>query len=416
MGSSSLFNFATLLYLAAMVLYISFLVFRKDGVGRAASGATYAGLAIQTIAIVLRWMESYRLGFGRAPLSNLYESLVFFTWSTVLIYVIVERRYKTRAFGAFVMPVAFLALAFINVAPGMSTEITPLVPALQSNWLFYHVLVSFLGYAAFGVAFAVSVIYLLVDAEGRGPVKHLLFGLIAAVVLSITGYWMAGAGLKVHFWIGLGALVLAWFIYLITSGGKDKPQVYLFWSFCVTLAAGMLLAMGIDYVAFKSSSLFRSLPAGEGFKQHMFESTFLHPNAAVKVLCWAGVLGLFAIVWVQGMRLKNLLVQYLPSLDQLDDVTYRMIAVGWPLLTAGIITGAVWANSAWGTYWSWDPKETWSLITWFIYAVYLHARYVRGWRGSQMAVISAVGFLAVIFTYLGVNLVLSGLHSYGGLE
>lgn len=416
MGSSSLFNFATLLYLAAMVLYISFLVFRKDGVGKAASGTTYAGLAIQTIAIVLRWIESYRLGFGRVPLSNLYESLVFFTWCTVLIYVIVERRYKTRAFGAFVMPVAFLALAFINVAPGMSTEIAPLVPALQSNWLFYHVLVSFLGYGAFGVAFAVSVIYLLVDAESRGSVRHLLFGLIATVVLSITGYIMAGEGLKVQFWIGLGVLVLAWFIYLITSGGKDKPQVYLFWAFCVTLAAGMLLAMGIDYVAFKSSSLFRSLPAGEGFKQHMFESTFLHPNVAVKVLCWAGVLGLFAIVWVQGMRLKNLLVQYLPSLDQLDDVTYRMIAVGWPLLTAGIITGAVWANSAWGTYWSWDPKETWSLITWFIYAVYLHARYVRGWRGSQMAVISAVGFLAVIFTYLGVNLVLSGLHSYGGLQ
>ena len=102
-------------------------------------------------------------------------------------------------------------------------------------------------------------------------------------------------------------------------------------------------------------------------------------------------------------------------MDQLDDVTYRMIAIGWPLLTGGIITGAVWANSAWGTYWSWDPKETWSLITWFVYAIYLHARYVRGWKGSQMAVISAVGFLAVIFTYLGVNLVLSGLHSYGGM-
>jgi cytochrome c-type biogenesis protein CcsB len=116
------------------------------------------------------------------------------------------------------------------------------------------------------------------------------------------------------------------------------------------------------------------------------------------------------------MRLKNLLKQYMPAQDQLDDVTYRMIAIGWPLLTGGIITGAVWANSAWGTYWGWDPKETWSLITWFIYAIYLHARYVRGWKGTQMAVISAVGFLAVIFTYLGVNLVLSGLHSYGGMN
>ena len=134
------------------------------------------------------------------------------------------------------------------------------------------------------------------------------------------------------------------------------------------------------------------------------------------LVSWAVVLVLFWLIWSKGMGLKKMLKQYMPSLDLLDDVTYRMIAIGWPLLTGGIITGAVWANSAWGTYWSWDPKETWSLITWFVYAIYLHARYVRGWKGTQMAVISAVGFLAVIFTYLGVNLVLSGLHSYGGLN
>ncbi len=413
MDSSILFNIATLAYLVAMVLYISHLIFKKKGVGRAATVITYFGLAVQTTALILRWVESYQKGIGRVPLSNLYESLVFFTWATVLIYLVIEYRYKTRAFGAFVMPVAFLALAFINVA-GVSSEITPLVPALKSNWLFYHVLISFLGYAAFAVAFAVSMIYLLMDIDNRGSSANLFYGGGAIVVLAPIGYYMAAAGDKVKttFWLGLGVLILAWFIYLIVAGARNKSHVYLFWSLCITLAVGLLIAMGIDFVYLVGLN---HLAAGESFKKHMFESTFLNPSLPVVIISWAAVFALFWFIWSQGFKLKGLLAQYLPSLDQLDDVTYRMIAIGFPLLTGGIITGAVWANSAWGSYWGWDPKETWSLITWFIYAIYLHARYVRGWKGSQMAVISSVGFLAVIFTYLGVNLVLSGLHSYGGM-
>ncbi len=414
MGSSLLFNIATLSYLASMVLYISYLAFKKKGIGQAASVVTYLGLVVQTIALLLRWRESYQMDIGRVPLSNLYESLVFFTWSTVLIYVIVEYKYKTRAFGAFVMPVAFLALAFINVS-GVSSEITPLVPALKSNWLFYHVLVSFLGYAAFGVAFAISMIYLLMDTEEKGPTVNLSYALGAIVVLVPLGYYMASLGdrMKTAFWLGIGVLVLAWFIYLVVAGAKSRPQVFLFWSSCVTLAIGLLVAMGIDFLYLIT---FKHLAAGESFKKHMFETTFRSSSIPISLVSWAAILVLFGLVWSQGMRLKNLLKQYMPAQDQLDDVTYRMIAIGWPLLTGGIITGAVWANSAWGTYWSWDPKETWSLITWFVYAIYLHSRYVRGWKGTQMAVISAVGFLAVIFTYLGVNLVLSGLHSYGGMN
>ncbi len=414
MNNSVLFSIATLAYLAAMVLYISYLAFRKNGIGLAATIVTIFGFVVQTAALLLRWYESYQMDIGRVPLSNLYESLVFFTWSTVLIYLIVEWKYKTKAFGAFVMPVAFLALAFINVA-GISSDITPLVPALKSNWLFYHVLVSFLGYAAFGVAFAISMVYLLMDTDEKGPLSNLLIGVAVVVVLAAIGYFMASLGerMKTAFWMGLGALVLAWFIYLIVAGAKNRSQVYLFWSFCVTLAVGLLVAMGIDFVYLIT---FKHLAAGESFKKHMFEATFLSTNTVVAIISWIAVLAVFYLVWSKGLGLRKLLGQYIPAQALLDDVTYRMIAIGWPLLTGGIITGAVWANSAWGTYWSWDPKETWSLITWFVYAIYLHSRYVRGWKGTQMAVISSVGFLAVIFTYLGVNLVLSGLHSYGGMN
>src|SRR3989304_7573684 len=146
--TDTLFAVATLSYLIAMVLYISYLAFRKKkAIGVTASAVTYLGILLQTAAILLRWKVSYMMDIGRVPLSNLYESLVFFTWSTVLIYLIVEYKYKVRAFGAFVMPVAFLALAFINVAPGIKADITPLVPALQSNWLLYHVFLSFISYA-----------------------------------------------------------------------------------------------------------------------------------------------------------------------------------------------------------------------------------------------------------------------------
>jgi len=99
--------------------------------------------------------------------------------------------------------------------------------------------------------------------------------------------------------------------------------------------------------------------------------------------------------------------------DTLDNISYRVIGLGFPLLTIGIISGGVWANEAWGSYWSWDPKETWALITWLVFAAYLHARITRGWQGRKPAILAATGFVVVWICYLGVNLLGKGLHSYG---
>ncbi|MEK6531111.1 MAG: c-type cytochrome biogenesis protein CcsB [Deltaproteobacteria bacterium] len=109
---------------------------------------------------------------------------------------------------------------------------------------------------------------------------------------------------------------------------------------------------------------------------------------------------------------RNRLIDAFPDADTLDELGYRSIAWGFPFLATGIVSGAIWANYAWGSYWSWDPKETWSLITWFIYAAYLHARVTRGWRGRRAAYLSVAGFLAVIFLYWGVSFILPGLHAY----
>lgn len=105
--------------------------------------------------------------------------------------------------------------------------------------------------------------------------------------------------------------------------------------------------------------------------------------------------------------------QRLSLAESLDNISYRIIGLGFPLLTIGIIAGAVWANEAWGSYWSWDPKETWALVTWLVFAAYLHARITRGWQGRRPAILAASGFLVVWVCYLGVNLLGKGLHSYG---
>ncbi|MGF1461110.1 MAG: c-type cytochrome biogenesis protein CcsB [Leptolyngbyaceae cyanobacterium] len=109
----------------------------------------------------------------------------------------------------------------------------------------------------------------------------------------------------------------------------------------------------------------------------------------------------------------KLTLQRLSLADILDNVSYRIIGLGFPLLTIGIISGAVWANEAWGSYWSWDPKETWALITWLVFAAYLHARITKGWQGRRPAILAASGFLVVWICYLGVNILGKGLHSYG---
>jgi ABC-type transport system involved in cytochrome c biogenesis permease subunit len=138
------------------------------------------------------------------------------------------------------------------------------------------------------------------------------------------------------------------------------------------------------------------------------QSNWLHIHVITCFLAYAA----FAISFIcSGLYLLNW-KSVIPPKETLEEVNYRSIVVGFPLLSAGILTGAVWAHYAWGSYWSWDPKETWSLITWIVYAVFLHARYVRGWKGKRAVMLSLIGFLSVIFTYFGVNFILAGLHSY----
>jgi len=137
-------------------------------------------------------------------------------------------------------------------------------------------------------------------------------------------------------------------------------------------------------------------------------------NAVFAVAFMAGIMYLMQERMLKSKKFSALYYR-LPSLGTLDAINYKCLSFGFPLMTMGIVSGAVWAESAWGTYWSWDPKETWALITWFLYAALLHGRLTVGWRGRRAAIFAILGFLCLLFTFLGVNLLFSGMHSFSAL-
>ena len=134
-------------------------------------------------------------------------------------------------------------------------------------------------------------------------------------------------------------------------------------------------------------------------------------DAAFAMACGIGIMYLIQERYLKTKRLGGLF-RKLPSLQVLDELNYHLITLGFPLLTLAIITGVIWANTAWGTYWRWDPKEVWSLITWLIYALVLHLRLTVGWRGKKAAILSIAGFIIVVFTFFGVTLLLKGIHIF----
>ena len=273
----SLFYFTLAAYVVSMLAYWLWMAMKGDTVGKVATFATIIGLAGNAGALVVRMLITHR-----APLANGYEFILTFTLGIAAVYLFAEHRYRVRALGSFVMPIAFLLLMFIVMAMGPEERVAQgIMPALKSHWLEFHVLTAMLSYGAFAISFGLGLMYLLrASAEAKGPLK------------------------------------------------------------------------------------------------------------------------------------KDSVVARFPALDSLDETAYKVVGFAFPMLSLCIISGAIWANYAWGTYWSWDPKETWSLITWIIYAGYLHARLMYGWKGKRAAWLAVIGFVAVLFTFFGVNYFLPGLHSY----
>jgi cytochrome c-type biogenesis protein CcsB len=265
---NNLFTVTMLLYFVSMILFFVFFVFKNLKVTKLGNGTLITGFLLHTVVMLIRGINA-----GRLPLTNQYEFASAFAWGLCFVSIIFIYKYKFQALATFSVPVIFLMIGY---AAMQSKEVHELMPSLRSNWLGFHVSTAIIAYGAFGVSFAISIMYLL-----------------------------------------------------------------------------------------RTRSV-----ANAFFEQHV------------------------------------------PSGEKLDLISYRAVSLGVLFLSFCMISGAIWAENAWGSYWSWDPKETWSLVTWFIYFIYLHLRLRSGWKEKRAAWFSIIGFICVIFTYIGVNTLLPGVHSY----
>jgi cytochrome c-type biogenesis protein CcsB len=292
-------NFCFGCLFCSMIFYLINLVFSTFKIIQKL-GQISAILANLTLFFILstRWYYS-----NYFPLSNLYESLLFLAWTLLFIQILFEFKTSSKIIGTILTPLTLLIIGFSNLSlPLEMQKASPLVPALQSNWLMMHVSLMMLSYA--------------------------------------------------------------------------------------TLIVGCLLGM-----------LFLILSLKQLYLKNNNQNFNIKDN-----------------IFVSDTIIKKSSVVNSKFLDNVDNLSYRIIGLGFPLLTIGIISGAVWANEAWGSYWSWDPKETWALITWLIFAAYLHARIIKKWKGIKSAILALIGFIVVWICYLGVNFLGQGLHSYGWIN
>lgn len=167
----------------------------------------------------------------------------------------------------------------------------------------------------------------------------------------------------------------------------------------------------IGYASMLPRDIRPLMPALQSWWLQIHVGTAILAYGSFAVACGLAVMYLYRS-YQEGRGKTGPILERFPSLEVLDEFAYKTVAFGFLFLTLVIITGAIWAEQAWARYWGWDPKETWSLITWFVYAIYLHARFTRGWRGKKAAWFAVIGFICVLFTYVGVNILLPGLHSY----
>jgi ABC-type transport system involved in cytochrome c biogenesis permease subunit len=443
-------NTSAFVYLAACFTYIiavsRAVPLKKERWTRVSSWLVMAGFCLHTFGLAGRW---YIGGISRPPWTNLYESLLAFAWGLVLFQVVLERKWKLPLLGVVTIPLVFVLMGMSVMTPNKLVE--PLIPALQSNWLKIHVLFGILSYAGFTVAGCLGFLHLMRRGVSLSRVGAGL-ALMTLLNLSMAGgyeafddghFYMAKTtvrqlpdgtevrtkdtfreyeggpvitrmervpGAHIPFWIAyaafIAAVALLWFRRK-TSGpdAGDDPtpeQAVASGHDLDRVSLGVFgLALGALFV------FFGTIWAGVHNSQTLTLSS--NPYLTMLLLTTAFFCIMFALIQARYLRFLT----GLPPAPQLDEFGYKNILFAFPFQTLLLVTGAVWAYYAWGRSWGWDPKETWALITWFVYLIYLHGKLLMRWKPSLLSVIAIAGFIIMVFAFLGVNLVLSGLHSYG---
>ncbi|MGA8941527.1 MAG: c-type cytochrome biogenesis protein CcsB [Thermoactinomyces sp.] len=357
--------------------------------GNIGIGLTMVGVLFQTLFIVTRMLVG-----GHFPTSNMFEFIAFLCYAIAIAFIVIYFIYRTVVLGAFVMPLAVILLAYASVFP---KDIHPLIPALQSYWLPIHVSTAALGQGAFAVGFIAGLIYLIktVGAQKEGKNAFWL-EVTLIVVLMFVGFSF------LHFGFGM-ADYQAKFSHFVD--GEANLQEY-----------------SLPPIVSPADSQVIQLDSFPGLDEPLFEApVWMKGKEAARKLnsvIWSVVSGLVLYGVLRLMLHRPLRTALHPlvkglDLDLVDEISYRAIAIGYPIFTLGALVFAmIWAHEAWGRFWGWDPKEVWALITWLFYSAYLHLRLSRGWHGLKSSWLAVGGFIIIMINLIAINLVITGLHSY----
>ncbi|KIL48104.1 c-type cytochrome biogenesis protein CcsB [Jeotgalibacillus campisalis] len=387
--SSTLLYAAFVLYLIATVFFAGSIKSKKHtnqtGKNKWATIAitiTITGFISQLGYFITRWIAS-----GHAPLSNLFEFITFFGMMLVAAFIIIYFIYRTHVLGVFALPIALLIIAYSSMFP---RDVSPLIPALQSDWLAIHVSTVAAGEAILAISFVAGLIYLLKDVDLAKKGKQTFW--LEAVLFSLV--------------------LVVGFIVSTTAGsiaGYESEFAYVNSEEEAATAQYALPALVIPH-------------QGELLTEGQFATSLSMPaivNASrLNTVLWSILTGTILYLVLRLVTRKSISALLQPlvkrvNLNLMDEVGYRSILIGFPVFTlGGLVFAMIWAQIAWTRFWGWDPKEVWALITWLFYAAFLHLRLSKGWEGNRSAWLAVIGFAIIMFNLIAVNLIIAGLHSY----
>ncbi|WP_054957155.1 c-type cytochrome biogenesis protein CcsB [Paenibacillus dakarensis] len=371
--------------------------------GKIAFITSTIGLLCHLIYFFTRWA-----GSGHVPVSNMYEFMTFLSMAIMIAFLVLFILYKKSMLGLFALPLAIIIMAYAAVFP---QEVQPLIPSLKSYWLGIHVTLAALGDAFFAVGFIAGLMHLLrtvnfnnKDKSARREQRWLelcMFAIVVLIGFIVSVYSFRAAGYHAEF-----------------NQTNVDPKT--------EISKIVKVEYDMPPIVAPYNSEVNEMQSFLGMKSPLFNApSWMHgANAGRKLntVIWSILSGLIIYGIIRLILRRPLAKVIQPALnkldpDDLDEISYRAIAIGFPVFTlGGLIFAMIWAQIAWGRFWGWDPKEVWALITWLFYSVYLHLRLSKGWQGKKSSWLTVIGFIVVMFTLVGVNLIIAGLHSYAGTE
>ncbi|MFJ7734995.1 c-type cytochrome biogenesis protein CcsB [Lysinibacillus sp. NPDC097287] len=383
-----------LLYVAFVAYLIATLLFggaikqsnatgkNTDKWGKVAIIVTIIGFIAQLGYFITRWIHT-----GHAPVSNMFEFTTAFGMFIVASFILIFFIYRMTALGLVALPVALLIIAYAAMFP---TEVSPLVPSLQSHWLTIHVITAALGQSILAISAVAGLIYLLkvVDVSKKSKQRFWLEAIMYCLVV-----------------------VIGFVVITSTFNAMDYESKYTY----------VDKEENVRQIIYNMPPIF-GMNQYEVVEEHGMSPLVEMPgiiNAKkLTTVVWSLLVGTILYWAIRLIARRRISAIFQPlvkrvNLQLLDEIGYRSVLIGFPVFTLGaLIFAMIWAQIAWSRFWGWDPKEVWALITWLFYAAFLHLRLSKGWEGERSAWLALIGFGIILFNLIAVNLILAGLHSY----